>query len=161
MWHSRPRLCSAARLPVFERSVYCLLEWQGKIGVLGLDFGLTGYRFSFFFLDGCNQLVKSIVEELDCVFQKFIGDVFHGDAGFFQVSHRLVSGSKVGIQGAAYLAMIAEGIKSGWRNGVDRVRADQFLEVHHVSVIRILGAGAGPQQALSLRSTARQSLPTV
>ncbi len=34
------------------------------------------------------------------------------------------------------------------RHGVDRLRADQLLDVHHVAVGRILGSCAGPEAAL-------------
>src|SRR5438552_2997916 len=138
MWHSRPRLCCAARLPIFERGVYSLLEWRWKIGVLTLDSRFNDYKFSFFSLDGCNELVKSIVEQLDSIFQKLIGDVLHGDTGFFEIGHGFVCNSEISIKRAAYVAVVTEGINGGRGQGIDCIRADQFLNVHYVFVIRIL-----------------------
>ena len=57
------------------------------------------------------------------------------------------------------LAVIAEGVKGGRRNGVNRVGADQFFDVEHVAILRVLGAGAGPQQPLRLRALCRKRLP--
>ena len=55
--------------------------------------------------------------------------------------------------------MIAEGIERRRWNGIDGVRPDQFLDVKHVPIIRILGAGARPQHALGLRALGGQRLP--
>ena len=52
----------------------------------------------------------------------------------------------------AQLAVVAERVESGRRNRVDGVRADQFLDVHDVAILGILGAGAGPQNTLRLRA---------
>ena len=62
-------------------------------------------------------------------------------------------------QAVAQLAVIAECVERRRRDGVDGVRADQFFDVEHVAVLRILGAGAGPQQALRLRALGRERLP--
>ena len=55
--------------------------------------------------------------------------------------------------------MIAERVQGCRRNSVDSVRTDQFFEVHHVAVRRILGAGARPQDTLRLRALGRERLP--
>src|SRR5579862_2109047 len=62
-------------------------------------------------------------------------------------------------QTLADLSVIAEGVEGGRRNGVYRVRSDQFFDVQHIAISRVLGAGAGPQHALSLCSFGSQSLP--
>ena len=45
------------------------------------------------------------------------------------------------------------------RHGVDRIGADQFLDVDDVAVFGILGAGAGPEHALCLRAFGCESFP--
>ncbi len=55
--------------------------------------------------------------------------------------------------------MIAEGLERRRRNGIDGVRPNHFLNVKHVAVIRILGAGACPQHALGLRALGGQRFP--
>ena len=62
-------------------------------------------------------------------------------------------------QAVAQLAVIAESVEGGRRNGVHGVGADQFFDIEHVAILRIFGAGAGPQQALRLRALCRERLP--
>ena len=57
--------------------------------------------------------------------------------------------------------MIAERIQGcGW-DGVHRVLPNQFFHVEHVAVCGILGAGARPQDALSLRAFGSQRFPAI
>jgi len=37
---------------------------------------------------------------------------------------------------------------------------DQFFDVHHIAILWILGAGAGPEEALGLCTLGRKGLPT-
>ncbi len=75
------------------------------------------------------------------------------------VSMVLWAASTIFGQALAQLAVIAEGVERGGRNGVHRVRPDQFFDVQHVAIGWILGAGAGPEHALRLRALGGQSLP--
>ena len=59
-------------------------------------------------------------------------------------SARSISSSRLGRD----LAVIAERVHGRRRHGVDRVGTDQLLDVEHVAVALVLGAGAGPQQPL-------------
>jgi hypothetical protein len=45
------------------------------------------------------------------------------------------------------------------RNGVDRIRPDQFFDVKHVAVVRVLTPCARPEYALPLRTFRLQSFP--
>ena len=56
--------------------------------------------------------------------------------------------------------MIPEGIEGCGRDRVDGVLADQFFDIEHVAVVRILGAGARPQHALGLCALLGQRFPT-
>ena len=55
--------------------------------------------------------------------------------------------------------MVLERFQSGRRQRVDRVGSDQLLDVQHVAVARVLGAGACPQRPLHLRTTRFERLP--
>src|ERR1051325_1135405 len=57
------------------------------------------------------------------------------------------------------MAVIAECVEGGGWNGVDGVRPDQFLDIDDVAIAGVLGASAGPQEALLLCSFCRQSSP--
>ena len=48
--------------------------------------------------------------------------------------------------------------RSRWHR-IDRVWANQFFHVHHVAIVWILGAGAGPQHALRLGALGGKFLP--
>jgi hypothetical protein len=45
------------------------------------------------------------------------------------------------------------------RNGVDRIRPDQFFDVEHVAVVRVLAPCARPEYALPLRPVRLQRFP--
>ncbi len=47
-----------------------------------------------------------------------------------------------------HVAVIEEGVDGRRRHRIDRVRADQRLDVEHVRILRVLGAGARPQDPL-------------
>ena len=55
--------------------------------------------------------------------------------------------------------MIAKGLERRRWDGIDGVRADQFLDIEHIAIIRILRAGACPQHALGLRSLGNERFP--
>ena len=63
------------------------------------------------------------------------------------------------LQAGARPAVVAEGIHGRRRHGVDRVGADQLLDVEDVAIGRVLGAGAGPEQPLRPRALGREPLP--
>src|SRR5579872_6503022 len=56
--------------------------------------------------------------------------------------------------------MIPERDGGRWWHGVDRVRPDQLVDVHHVAVFRILCAGARPKEPLRPRAFCFQRLPS-
>ena len=63
------------------------------------------------------------------------------------------------LKAVARLAMIAERIQRRRRHGVDGVGADQLLDIEHVAVVLVLGAGGGPQQPLRLCALGRELVP--
>src|SRR5258706_15477093 len=57
-------------------------------------------------------------------------------------------------------SVITERLDRGGRHRVDRIRADQLFDVHHVAVFRVLGARASPERALHTRSLLDERFPT-
>src|SRR5438552_3699878 len=80
---------------------------------------------------------------------------------FCQRLHSLLRSVDVFRQALARHAVIAEGIQCGGRHSVYGIRTNQFLYVENIAIVRIFGAGAGPEHALSLRSLGSQSLPAL
>src|SRR5277367_1571964 len=108
---------------------------------------------------GGDEFDEGFVEDFYAVIEKLVGAFFHGDAGLREIGHDGGGAGNVFGEAVAELAVIAESVKGGGRNGIDGVRADQFFDVDHVAIFGILGAGAGPEEALSLRTLVREGFP--
>ena len=111
------------------------------------------YRFQKF--------VECVGEEADTILCKFVSYLLHRDSDFCQRLHSLLRSVDVFRQALARHAVIAEGIQCGGRHSVYGIRTNQFLYVENIAIVRIFGAGAGPEHALSLRSLGSQSLPAL
>jgi hypothetical protein len=59
------------------------------------------------------------------------------------------------------MAVVAIGIHCRRRHRVDRIHADQFVDIENIAVGLVLGSGARPQQALGLGALLRQTLPAL
>src|SRR6266481_1641448 len=108
---------------------------------------------------GIEKSLEGISEESYAVDDELFGDFLHGDAGLGEIFHVASGSGDVFGEAGAELAVIAEGVEGCGGNGVHRVRADEFLDVEDVAVLGILGAGAGPEEALSLRALRGESFP--
>ena len=109
--------------------------------------------------DRAIELVGGIGEQLDAVLDQFFRDGVERDAGFFELFQHVPRVLDIFFEAVARLAMVAECIERCRRHGVDGVGADQFLDIQHVAVVLVLGAGGGPQQALRLGALGRELLP--
>src|SRR5580704_19274289 len=112
-------------------------------------------------IDGFQELVKSFREQTDPVISQLVGYFLDRDPNVPQSRHGAIRGFHILSQTGPRMTVIAESIEGCRRNGVHSVGPDQFLDVHHVAVVRILGAGAGPENALCLRTLRRQFPPAV
>ena len=56
------------------------------------------------------------------------------------------------------IAVVAVGVEGFERRRVDRVRSDERFDIFHIAVVRVLGAGAGPEQPLDTSALGGQSL---
>ncbi len=57
--------------------------------------------------------------------------------------------------------MVAVSIHRRWRHRVDRIEADQLVDVKDVAVGLVLCPGAGPQEPLRLAALLREALPAL
>ena len=59
------------------------------------------------------------------------------------------------------MAVVAISVHRRRRHRVDRIHADQFVDIKDIAVGLVLGAGARPQQTLGLRALLREALPAL
>ena len=90
------------------------------------------------------ELVGRVGEQSDAVLDQPRRDLVDRDAGFRQRVHHGLRAGDILFEAGARRAVIAERIHRRRRHRVDRIRADQLLDIQHVAVGRVLGAGAGP-----------------
>ena len=76
-------------------------------------------------------------------------------------SRRITVGGLVdfGVDGAGQGAVVGERGDGDLGQGVDRVRADEVIDVAGVGVGRVLGGGGGPQRPLRVCPESGQALP--
>src|SRR5487761_2364398 len=93
------------------------------------------------------QAGEGVGEGLDAFQLELLRHLIHVNARAGQLRHRLAR-LVILAQRALGDAVILEGDDGLWRHRVDRLRADQLLDIDHVAVRWILRAGAGPETAL-------------
>ncbi len=121
-----------------------LLELAGQVG---LDRGrAAGDDRLALALDARQQLRHRDHEGLDAVAQQLVGDVVEVDAGLAQRVE--VALRVLGRRRAGHLAVLLRRQQRRQRHRVDRVRADQAVDVQRLRVLRVLDAGGGPQRPL-------------
>src|SRR5262249_7272790 len=106
--------------------------------------------------DALDQPVEGLGEEPDAVELELPSDRLQVDA---QLAERPPDAARLvdaGVDRARDLAVLAERRQRLRRHGVDGVRSDQLLDVHHVAIGGVLGAGARPERPLHLRPLALQ-----
>ena len=109
--------------------------------------------------DRAVELVGGVGKQLDAVPDQFVRDGVERDAGFFELFEHAAGILDILLEAVARLAMVAERIQRCRRHGVDGVGADQLLDIQHVAVVLVLGAGGSPQQPLRLGAFGRELLP--
>ncbi len=110
-------------------------------------------------LDPGQQPVHRLLELLDALDQQLVGDLFKRDA---RVGERREFSRRIFLAGQpGHRAVVGDGQQRGQRHRVDRVRSDQAVHVHRVRVVRVLGAGRGPQRPLRHPARAGQRVPAV
>ena len=131
---------AARREPLGDR----LLELRREVGLERRR--AAGHDRLALGLDAADQLVHRHDERVDALAQQLVGHVAQVDAGGAQ---RLEVGGRVlGGGGARDVALAGGRLQRRERHRVDRVGADQPVDVERVGVGRVLDAGRRPQRAL-------------
>ena len=105
------------------------------------------------------KLVGGVGEQLDTVLDQIIRDRVERDAGFFKLGEDTPGVLDIFLKAVAHLAMVAEGLESCRRHGIDGVGADQLFDIEHVAIVFVFCAGRGPQQALRLGALGLELVP--
>ena len=110
-------------------------------------------------------MVESVAEQLAALGEELVGDLVERDAevadlleGPPRVSERL---GRIGAEHVADRALALEGVEGGGGDGVDRVGADQAVDVEGRGPVRILRTRARPQDTLGPRALGGQGLPAI
>ena len=90
-----------------------------------------------------------------------LGDAGKVEAQPLDLGHHVAGLVDVLGQRSAHVAVVAERVHRGRRDGVHRVAADQLLDVEDVAVGLVLHPGAGPEQALRVGAGGGEFLPAL
>ena len=110
-------------------------------------------------LDGVQEAVEGLGEELESIVGELLADLLEIDAQLGQLAQlraRLLRSLRDRLR---HLAVVVEGLQRAERHGVDGVLADERLDVVHVAVSLVLGAGRGPERPLAGGALRLQRLP--
>jgi hypothetical protein len=132
-------------------------QGRGKGVRLGIDAGLV--RFAAAPLDRLQELREGLDELLQPVGQEVVRDLGQGNPGFLELVEDLHGVGHFGFQAGPGPAVVAERVQGLGRHRVHGLGADQLLDVDHVAVVRVLGAGAGPEYALGLGALGEERVP--
>jgi hypothetical protein len=110
-------------------------------------------------VDRREQFTVSVGEQAHAVLDQPAGDRVERNAGVFQSGEGGARLLHVLFETETRPAVSPEGVECRRRDRVDRVGADQLLDIERVAVGRILRAGARPEQPLRLRASGGQRLP--
>src|SRR5277367_1750902 len=85
--------------------------------------------------DGFEEVVEGLGELLDALRHQRVSDGLHRDARLLQPAHGDLGTREVLGEARPNISVVAKGVQRRRRNGVDRVRANQFLDVEDVRVL--------------------------
>ena len=136
--------------PLLRESLRVLFDVCRQFDVLRID--ARSENRGTLLRDRAEQLVESFGEQLHAVFDQRIGNRVERNAALREIGKNALGIRDVLLKAIARLAVIAESIECRRRHGVDRVAADQLLDIEDIAVGFVLGAGGRPQQTLNLRA---------
>ena len=110
-------------------------------------------------VDDFEQGVEGGTEERDAIFQERVGDFPERNARAAEGVDHVARLRHARHEAGPQTPMIAEGLERCGGEGVHGLRTDQLLDVAHITVARVLGAGARPQQTLWVGASRGQRLP--
>src|SRR6185312_287126 len=109
--------------------------------------------------DAADKIFPRLVERFRSFTLELGGERRIVDAGPREFCEHILGVAAIDRQYALQFAMIGEGVQGLLGHGVDRVRGRERLDIERVGGVRILGAGAGPEQALRPGAGNFQLLP--
>ena len=110
-------------------------------------------------LKAAEKLVVGLAEGPHALPLELGGDVVEIHTGIICGGEHVLGSRDVSIHGASRFAVVGERAQRLLGHRVHHVGAHELADIDHVGVVRILGAGAGPQRSLRAGSKAAQALP--
>ena len=154
----RPQLARPALLArLFDRLLDGRGEILGQIG--GHRVELLAEELRALVGDRAVERIRRIGEALDAALDEAGGDAGQVEPEPLGLAQDFLGAIEIGGDRLGGLAMVAERVHRLGRHGVDRVAADQRLDIEHVRIARVLGAGRRPQQPLRHRALGGERLP--
>ena len=109
--------------------------------------------------DRLQEALERFRERGDAFDLQLVCDLVEVDARGRELLQLALRKVQVLVEAAAHLAVLAEGRERRGRNGVDRVGADELLDVVGVRIAGILGRRAGPERTLRAGAGLAQPVP--
>ena len=110
--------------------------------------------------DGAVKLVGRGGKQVHAFFHQRVRHFVERNSGGLEVGHHALGACQIQLDRVRLrLAVVAERSDGRRRNGVDRVVADQRVEIERVGIGFVLCAGGGPQETLRARAALGQRFP--
>ena len=143
--------------PLLRRGIGLLGQRVAQRQRLRVDLAVED--LAAFLRHGGEQLVGRIGEQPHALLDQLVGHRIERNAGAAEIAEHALRIGDIVLQRVGELAVVAERIHGRDRHGVDGVGPDQLLDIEHVAIGLVLGAGGGPQQPLRLGAFRGQRLP--
>jgi len=143
--------------PILERRLDILFQIPGKFVAHRVE--LAAQYGSALLLHRGIKLVGSVGEEAHPVVDKLCRHRIDRNADTGECVHDRARRGDILIEAGARPTMITMRIHRRRRHRVDRVGADQLIDIEDVAVGLVLGPGTRPQEPLCLRALLRKALP--
>ena len=155
---AQPQAADLAVLaPPVEGFLYRLVEvgWELEFG-LGDTIADQGKAL----VGHCTEeIVEGLGEGFDALVDQRAGDAGEIEAEALGFGQGVFGAVDIFGQRGAHGAVVAKGVHGGGRHGIDGFVADQLFDVENVGVGFVLGAGAGPEEALRVCALFLEGLP--
>src|SRR2546430_1070962 len=163
--HITHRLGAMNRTPTLSLFTFECNRWSSYAGVEGaiihqvhhcapsLTFHLFLLKSFTLALDTIEQLMEGVGKFLHAFIQKLLGHLVIVDAKLFKSSEYGVCLGNIVLDGEAYPPVVTEVLDGFQGHGVHSVRADEFFGIQDIAIGWVLGAGAGPERSLDMRSS--------
>src|SRR5690349_5753761 len=107
-------------------------------------------------LEGCKKAIVRLGKRIDAIVLQFRRDGIQVNAQVPELGNIRFRLRNILGNGFLRAAMVPECSKRFGRHSIDRLRANQLLDIQYVGIGGILGAGASPERPLYMRALAEQ-----